>query len=706
MQLRDALNDYKRHRGHENRFPGERRTTTGRFSGVEDRLVHVDVDGRLRDFSYPLVGLTGVVRSRLGVRVAGDDGESETAWFDRETTSQRYHDDTALVATTHDTPHGVVTQYDLTLGDAHVTHVDVSEADAELDVVAAVGFAPDGRDTRIGQLRHGDAVELYHANEHDYLASATGFETIRGEAFGDFEGLLDDAPGAYPRPVADDRYEEGHLSGDVVGVLPAPEGAATFATLLTDRSEIPRPDALDTIRAAVEEHADVSALERAAERQVGSRDASRLADVTGPHADAVAADLRVLSLLSGREGLRTAGPDFDPYYVYSGGYSYTWFRDDSEISLFVLNADRRFDLGLSEWHEESARSYRRTQLDDGSWPHRVWPFDGSLAPGWANGRLEAGDDVDYQADQTGSVVSFLAEFYADAEGDGAEAVREILEGALDSLDDTLAADGRPVTCQNAWEDASGRFAHTAATFLEAYSALAAADVDGVSERALARAEDVYRAIDDLWVESRGIYSLREYGPDADEAGELDERCDSAALALASAHRTYARVGEIDETRLDRLVSHVETVIEELHRNPDESDVEGLIRYEGDGWRRREQRDEKIWTVSTAWGAHAAASLSAYLSDRGDDRAESLASTARELLGRVLPGGPLCLDNSYLPEQVFDDGTPDSATPLGWPHALRVATVALMDEYGMLDADSTKRESPRGDASVGTPDADD
>jgi GH15 family glucan-1,4-alpha-glucosidase len=44
---------------------------------------------------------------------------------------------------------------------------------------------------------------------------------------------------------------------------------------------------------------------------------------------------------------------------------------------------------------------------------------------------------------------------------------------------------------------------------------------------------------------------------------------------------------------------------------------------------------------------------------------------------------LCEPTSYLPEQFFDDGTPDSATPLGWPHAIRLATVALLDAEGLL-----------------------
>jgi hypothetical protein len=72
MQLRDALTDYKRYADASARFPGERRTTSGRFSGHDGRLVHVAEDGSLRDFSYPLIGLTGIARSRLGVRPAGD----------------------------------------------------------------------------------------------------------------------------------------------------------------------------------------------------------------------------------------------------------------------------------------------------------------------------------------------------------------------------------------------------------------------------------------------------------------------------------------------------------------------------------------------------------------------------------------------------------------------------------------------------------
>jgi GH15 family glucan-1,4-alpha-glucosidase len=426
--------------------------------------------------------------------------------------------------------------------------------------------------------------------------------------------------------------------------------------------------------------------------------------------DTAVSDLRVVSLLSAETGLRIAGPDFDPFYVYSGGYGYTWFRDDGEIARFLLAADATYDLALDDWHARSARMYCRTQHDDGSWPHRVWARDGSLAPGWAHGRLEAGDDVDYQADQTGSVVGFLAELLAergdDLDADLDSEVRATLADALDGLDETLAADGRPITCQNAWENMTGRFAHTTATFLDAYARLADAPVDAAArEQATEGANAVYDAVDDLWVPERGVFALREHDPEAPPDQEhatgdgraggaaepaLDDRLDSSTLAMVGAHRAYdasAATSGVDADRLDRLVSHVETTLDGLHRET--KAIEGLIRFEGDDWRTRTQGREKVWTVSTAWGANAAAELAGLLADHDDPRAADFAERACNLLSLVSVEGPLSTAGGYLPEQFFDDGTPDSATPLGWPHALRLATVAQLDSDGLLDVEGVE-----------------
>ncbi|ELZ70587.1 glucan 1,4-alpha-glucosidase [Haloferax volcanii DSM 14919] len=668
MQLRDALADYKRHADHPTRFPGERRTTSGLFSGLGDRLVHVETDGSLRDFGYPLSGLWGVERSRFGVRPVGDD--AGVHWFD-EGASQSYAGDGALVVTDHETPHGDVTQYDLAIDDGHVGRF---ETDADVELVAFVHFQPDGRDTLVGQLTHGDAVEAYHAEEHDFLASSPAFEHVEGRVPEGFDELLSEGEVELPRPRTDDCYEEGQLSGAVVGTVPFESGAAAVGHLLTDDTETGREDALDRVRDLVARDLD-DLRERAATEVEGAvpdhRESAAMRD-----------DIRVLSLLSGALGLRIAGPDFDPYYAYSGGYGYTWFRDDAEISKFLFESDERLDLGLDAWHERSARAYCRTQREDGSWPHRVWPFDGSLAPGWANARLESGDDADYQADQTGSVIAFLAAYHDRCADDGLRTdIEETLSRALDSLDDTLDDDGLPVDCQNAWENMTGRFSHTAATFLEAYAALALSDLDSaLTDRAASRAREVYEGIDRLWSEGRGCYALRV----AD--GELDDRYDSAALALVSAHRTYDRLEAVDDDRLDRLVHHVESVFDGLWHDPDDSEVKGLVRFEGDDWRMREQSSEKVWTVSTAWGANAGVELAALLAAHDDDRAGTFADEGRALLDLVLPDGPLCTDEGYLAEQFFDDGTPDSATPLGWPHALRLATLATLDADGAFDGE--------------------
>ena len=703
MQLRDALDDYKRHAGDGTRFPGERRTVSGRFSGGDGRLVHVGDGGELRDFGYPLTDQTGLVRSRIGLAV-GD----EVTWLDETDTSQRYVGDTALVETVHETPRATVTRHDATLGDAHVTRASVEfggAGDGEADAAAVGGadaslvvyarFAPDGRDDRVGQLRYDDAVEVYHADEHDFLASATGFADLRGQLPATFPELLDDDPTDLPRDRDGDGYEEERLSGEVIADVPFEDGAATVATLLTDRTE--------TDREAVRDHLDELFADLDGVDALADAAAAALPAVpdSAPARESVVADIRVLSLLSAPSGLRIAGPDFDPYYEHSGGYGYTWFRDDAEISGFLLGAADAVDLDLDDWHARSAEMYVATQRPDGSWPHRVWARDGALAPGWANARIEDGPDVDYQADQTGSVVAYLAR--AREAGVDVEGLDATLVAALAGLDRTLEPDGRPVVCQNAWEDSVGRFAHTAATFLEAYSELgqhgeglgvdalddpdavpgAASLPDDLAAHARDRAREVYDALDDLWVPERGCYAVCETLD-----GGFDDRLDSATLSLAAAHRSFDAVGApdgdapasggaVDDERLDRLVSHVETVVDGLSHETD--DITGLIRYEGDGWRKADQHSEKVWTVSTAWGAHACAELAALLAAHDDPRAAEMTARARDLLGHVSPGGTLCEPTTYLPEQYFDDGTPDSATPLGWPHAIRLATVALLDD---------------------------
>ncbi|MFC4543486.1 glucan 1,4-alpha-glucosidase [Halosolutus amylolyticus] len=663
MELHGALNDFKRSRGDPHLFPGERRSTTGLFSGLDDRLVHVAPDGSIRDYSYPLSGLSGIERSRFGL-----ERDGSVHWFDDG--DQRYVHGTAVVETVYDLGGRTCRQYDLTIDRLHLTHVELESAvdgDSPPTLVGCFGFAPDGRANRIGQLQHDDAVEVYHDSERDVLAASTDLD-VTGQVPERFEELLASDPIEFPRSEADDRYEEDRLSPitRVSVPLTGESPSATVATLLTDGGE--RTAALDRVRSGATEYDDREAILAAGRRQ--ARDALPDPD-SGSGVEDGFADLRALCLLRAPTGARIAGPEFDPFYRYSGGYGYTWFRDDGEIAAFLLEADRAAGLDLEPWHAASARFHCETQLPDGTWPHRVWPHNGELAPGWANARLEDGSTADYQADQTASVAAFLATYLRRIDPSD-DRVRETLTAALDGMDATLSADGLPGRVQNAWENMTGRFTHTAATYLEAYAAIARAPVpDDVAARASENARTVYEALDDLWLPDRGIYALRLDGE------EVDDRLDGSTLALASAHREYDAIAAVDDARLDRLVSHVETTIDGLYRDPD-GPVEGLARFEGDPWRVRTQDEAKIWTVTTAWGAYAAAELGQLLAANDRPERESFEIRARELLSLVAPGGTLRRSGEYLPEQVFDDGTADSATPLGWPHAIRLATASVLE----------------------------
>jgi len=332
--------------------------------------------------------------------------------------------------------------------------------------------------------------------------------------------------------------------------------------------------------------------------------------------------------------------------------------------------------------ERSARFHCRQQLPDGTWPHRVWAIDGSLAPGWANANVEHSDDaLEYQADQTASVTGFLATVLRERHGDLGEdltvEIRETVVEAVDALVGDLE-DGLPSPCQNVWEDAVGQFTHTAATYVTALSAVARAPLrKPIRERALNGAETVLDGLAELWDEEMGAYAMRLDG------GCPDRRIDAATLALVDAVAEYDSVDgtEIDDELLDRLVSHVETTLETLYRDP-EGAVAGLARYEGDGWRRADQAEEKIWSVTTVQGALAAGRLAGLLGSHDRD-GERFLDRAGELYELATDDGPLTTGAGYLAEQVFDDGTLDSAAPRGWSHALRLRTTALLAEADAL-----------------------
>jgi len=681
MRLRTAINEYKRDRG--GRFPGESRTVAGALSGHGDRLVHVNRGGRLRDYSAALSGLYGLDRSRFGIETT-----EETLWLDDlDAVRQHYYNETSLVETEYDAGAFTVHQYDLTLGRAHVTHVELrGEVPADAHLVAFLTFAPEGQESRVGRLVHeragpGDtsAVEVYHRREHDYVTASTGLSDVRGQIPERFPELLGDEHVEFPREAALHSYEDAHLSGDIVVTAPLERvGRASRTTLvsrLADHGETDREAALDRLRDCAEAHPSADSI-RAAARE---RTEIEVPEGT-PRAHLLRTDRRVLDLLEAPTGARIAAPEFDPFYANSGGYGYTWFREDAASARHLLSAAETLGLDEDQTLAASARFYCETQREDGTWPHRVWASDGSLAPGWANAKVEgAAESREYQADQTATVTAYLATLLrtrADALPDGlADAVRETVADALDALDATRADDGLPVACQNRWEDMEGRFTHTAATYLHAYAAVARLDDEALASRALGGADAVFEGLDHLYDPDRGVWALRL------EEGVQDVRLDASTFALVDAFAAYDAVADLPTAALDRLVEHVDASLDGLYRDP-AGDVAGVIRYEEDRWRRAEQDDPKVWTVATGLATLGAARLGALLNDRGrqGDRFLDRATELYELLGE---DGPFATAAGYLAEQVFDDGSHDSGTPIGRGHALRMAATGALAERDAL-----------------------
>ena len=723
MRLRTAITEHKRRRG--DRYSTERPTTVGAFTGDGGRLVHVGPDGDAHDCSYALSGAGGTDRSRIGI--AGGGG---IRWLaDLETTRQHYDGDTPLVETEYDAGRYTVHQFDLVVDDAHLTHVVLrGSPPANADLVASCAFAPDMVEGRVGNLVHegagpegGDVIEVFHRREHDFLTASTGLSAAHGQRQETIPQLLDEDDERTPHRGEIDEREDTSLTPDVVVRAPFEREGRTERITLVSRpvldengaesggngdgtriaEDADRADRLETVSRIATAHADTDSVREAAEAR-----APTVPDST-PRGSTVASDLRALDLLESGSGGRIAGPEFDHFYATSGGYGYTWFRDEAEASSALLAASEELELDARERLLASAAFLCRTQDADGSWPHRVWADSGKVAPGWANARIESNDgaSLNDQLDQPASVVAFLAELRRTAD------VPEPLRGRIDEtiadavafLQGTMLDDGLPRRCQNCWENAIGRFTHTGAAYLRAFAAVARAPLDAdLRNRATTAADDAVVGLQDRW-----IPELERFPQRASNGGG-DERVDASTFALADALAEYdALAGErpnvADDSPLDPLpaavdldafvsqvATHVRTSIDALGRETEH--VEGLVRFVGDDWRTAEQGAAKVWSIATLWGAVAAGTVGGIRESRNDDP-EPLFSAARRLYSLCESDGPFANESGLLAEQVFDDGDLDSATPIAWAHALRLNATATLARHETLPVPHDRPSGP-------------
>ena len=737
MRLRTALTEHDRQRGE--RYPAEHSMTAGAFTGDDGRLVHVGPDGAVHDCSYALSGVGGADRLRTGI-TAGRG----VRWFDDlETTRQHYDGDTPLVETEYDAGRYAIHQFDIVVGDTHLTHVELRgspPADAEL--VAAYAFSPDMVEGRVGNMVHeaagpdgGAVAEVYHRTEHDFLTASTGLSNAHGQRLRTIPELLG-ADEGFPDRGEIDRHEDSRLTPDVVVRAPFERDGRTERVTLAGRAVVDRREARDTgddAKDALTDGTDrrrrIDAVSNIATAYPSADDLRTAADGREPDVPAdiprrsvIAGDLRALDLLTAESGARIAAPEFDPFYSTSGGYGYTWFRDEAMVSTALLGASEELGLDADEELLATATFFCRTQDADGSWPHRVWADSGKVAPGWANARIEGASATpgpNDQLDQPASVVAFLATLRreTDLPAEWRDRIDETIADAIEFLLDTTADDGLPRRCQNCWENALGRFTHTGAEYLRAFAAVARAPVDDeLRAAAAAAAEDALAGLDDRWNPDTERFPQR-----ASDDGR-DDRADASTLALAAAAAEYAALldadgaprpgaagGDARETVadgsgagvdpvarpafdrfLDRVNTHVRRSIAELRRET--GDAAGLVRFVGDDWRTAEQSAAKVWSIATLWGATAAATLGGVVADRGGNP-DPLFDDARALYALCEPDGPLVNEAGLFAEQAFDDGDLDGATPIGWSHALRIDATVTLASRGELPVPHERETGP-------------
>jgi glucan 1,4-alpha-glucosidase len=743
MRLRTALTEHERRRGE--RYPAERPTTAGAFTGDDGRLVHVGPGGTVHDCSYSLSGVGGADRLRMGV-TAGRG----VRWFDELTTTrQHYDDDTPLVETEYDAGRYTIHQFDLVVGDTHLTHVELRGAPpADAELVAACAFSPDMVEGRVGNLVHeeagpndGSVVEVYHRTEHDFLTASTGLSAAHGQRLRTITELLGEDENGFPHRGEIDQREDSRLTPDVVVRAPFERDGRSERVTLASRAVVDRretretgDDAMDALSDGPDRQRRIEEISRIATAYPDADDLREAAAGRGPtvpedapRRGVITSDLRALNLLTAESGARIAAPEFDPFYSTSGGYGYTWFRDEAETATALLSASEELDLDADEELLATASFFCRTQDADGSWPHRVWADSGKLAPGWANARIEGAHGTpgpNDQLDQPAAVIAFLARLRrtTDLPDEWQERIDATIADGVAFLHETVEDDGLPRRCQNCWENALGRFTHTGATYLRAFAAVARAPVDDDTRAAAAAAaDDVMAGLDARWNSDIGRF------PQRASTESRDARADASTFALSTAVVEYAalrdeRDGVDDkatdgsgaavtvsnfETFLDHVQTHVLNSIEALRRET--ADVEGLVRFTGDDWRTAEQGAAKVWSIATLWGATSAASLAGLVRERDGDAVE-LFDAARELYSLCEPDGAFVNDAGLFAEQVFDNGDLDSATPIGWSHALRIDATVTLAKHGALpvphDTPTGPNEAPHWTTGrkfgVGTP----
>lgn len=605
-----------------------------------------------------------------GIKLSLPEGQNFTKWFHLNNiwqSSQRYLEDTNILETEmHSRTHHLkVVQQDFILPDQdilvrHYNLTNYGEKQEKLTFLVYCTFTLEESSHYDSVYIDFDDASLTFYRRHVYLAIAGYGYPLAGYQCGrrctHSDPFQNASRGTLPGGGDNIRQSAGSLHWDM-GELP-PETSKSFTLYLAAGKNREETKLLLAEAAAQAGYAWLAHTKRFWRGWL-----SQGMETAGKNTGSAAyrRSLLAMKLMSNKEtGASIAAPEFDPYYLMSGGYGYCWPRD----SVYVAVA---FDE--AGYHEEAAQFYQfaaAVQTKEGDWQQRYFT-DGAVASTWGR-----------QIDQTGAVLWGYRHHYAlTRDHRFLEQVWPSLAAGADYLARHLESNGLPSPSFDSWEDEYSQGTYSAAAV---YGGLKAAGEIALIKEAIDQAEQWRLAAEKVkegilrqqWsdrhnrfmrginrrvgreVYDRAVYEGKITFTRPDPAGLYptywvgeDERVDAALLGLAFPF------GVLEAN--DEKMRVTAGAIEECLWN---RDAGGLRRYAGDNY-----RGGNPWLVTTFW-------LAIYYCLCGNrHQAETLFSWCLGQANRHL----------LLPEQADkNNGGPAWVLPLSWSHAMLILARLALD----------------------------
>jgi GH15 family glucan-1,4-alpha-glucosidase len=672
----------------------------GLIIGDGVKLFFISPNASLKDLSYELDGTGGIFWQSLAVQVFG-----KIYWLDEKCGKQRYLNNSNIVETIIENEKFSATLLDFVLHGILIRNIKINCESDDVDFYVITVFRPEKHVTQSGSIfdeklggiffYHKREVGLLFFNPPPIITSLTAFRNDPSKTIEEIKQLV--------------------ISGNIKSSKEYPSIASlakiklkrktltlfftsNFTCNLNKTFRAQREVLLKKLQTVTNKSIDELIYERIRSDvryvSVILKKNSIFNKIKKRSLEIAKRDLLVLRMLFNKKtGLPIAAPEFDEEFTGSNGYGYFWLRDGEKICEAVNNFKDFVNFLVSSYSEKEL------------WGHRYWS-SGELVAGWANGHLRS-EFWDYQLDQLAYALYGFASYILNSKiitGIEERVFLEACSALLEAADDF----GLPRICQNCWENSIGVFSHTTGVFLKAYinciKALEKIGGDKLAEKFRLKLHLMFKYSDFFWDEKRKAFIQGLSVTPRSEVEKIKDLCkkssrdlkktsrlDSGTFELVNGLLDYMDEYGIDKTKVRKIVQHMKTVIP-LNSLQNKADgivrgllridkkdlIEGLIRYEGDNWRKNPtERPEKIWTICTLEGINATLKLISFLD------AHNL-KVYEKFITKYLKYAQSFFEkfsrNILLCEQIFHDGKEDSARPIGWGHSLRFQIIKNWQKY--------------------------